>query len=141
MKFAQRVFRIAGIYGVVVITPLFFLESQVGRDNPAGITHREFFYGFICVTLAAQFMFLVIATDPIRYRPLMVVGMWEKFSYCVACVVLLMNHRAPVERGILFLPRYRARSFVRGRMVSDSRGPSLRLYEQIQKPPVKGGLS
>jgi hypothetical protein len=103
MKFAKWVFRIAGIYGVIVITPLFFLESQVGRDNPAGITHPEFYYGFICVTLAAQFMFLVIATDPVHYRPLMVVGMWEKFSYGVACVVLLMNHRVPSSVGFFCL--------------------------------------
>ena len=100
MKTAKWIFRIAGIYGVLVITPLYFMEPLVGRDNPAGITHPEFFYGFVCVTLAAQFMFLVISMDPIRYRPLMVVGMWEKFSYVVACIILLMHHRVPSSVGL-----------------------------------------
>ena len=100
MKLAKWIFRIAGTYGVLVIAPLYFMEDLVGRDNPSGITHPEFFYGFVCVTLAAQFMFLVISTDPVRYRPLMVVGMWEKFSYVVACAILLMHHRVPSSGAI-----------------------------------------
>lgn len=93
MNFAKRVFGIAGIYGIAVVAPMYFLESIVGRDHPAGITHPEFFYGFICVTLACQFMFLVIARDPQRFRPLMLVSVWEKYSYVVACAILLLNRR------------------------------------------------
>jgi hypothetical protein len=100
MNIAKWIFRIAGIYGILVIAPLYFMESLIGRDNPAGITHPEFFYGFVCVTLAAQFMFLVIASDPSRYRPLMVVAMWEKFSYVVACIMLLRNHRVPATTAL-----------------------------------------
>ena len=100
MKLAKWIFRIAGIYGVLVIAPLYFMEDLIGKDHPAGITHPEFFYGFVCVTLAAQFMFLVISTDPIKFRPLMVVSMWEKFSYVIACVILLMHHR--VNSSVIF---------------------------------------
>jgi hypothetical protein len=97
MKLARWIFILAGIYGVVVITPLFFMEHHLNDLHPPAITHPEYYYGFVCVCLAAQFMFLVIATDPLRYRPLMVVGMWEKFSWAVACLVLAMMGRIPSQ--------------------------------------------
>ena len=52
MSFARWVFRIAGIYGVLVIAPMYFLESRFPAENPPPITHPEFFYGFVGVTLA-----------------------------------------------------------------------------------------
>ena len=72
MTFARWVYRIAGIYGLVVIGPLYFLEAQIGRDQPAPITHPEYFYGFAGVTLAWQVAFLIIGQDPVRYRWLMI---------------------------------------------------------------------
>lgn len=100
MRIAKWIFGIAGTYGVLVIAPLFFLEPMIRRQRPGGITNPEFYYGFICVTLACQFMFLVIASDPVRYRALMPVGMWEKFSYGVACVVL--NSQGRVDQTVMF---------------------------------------
>jgi len=47
MTFARRVFTIAGIYGLLVVTPLYLLEDRIGRDQPPPITHPEFFYGFL----------------------------------------------------------------------------------------------
>lgn len=46
MKFAGYVFLIAGVYGVLVIAPQYFLEEQVGAEYPPRVTHREFYYGF-----------------------------------------------------------------------------------------------
>ena len=71
MRLARWIFLIAGIYGVLVITPFYFLEDQIGRDYPPAITHPDVYYGFIGVTLAWQIAFLVIATHPLRLRPLM----------------------------------------------------------------------
>ncbi|TWU23634.1 hypothetical protein [Bythopirellula polymerisocia] len=51
-KFAKRVFFWAGVYGVILLVPQFFLEAQIGRDYPPAITHPEHFYGFIGVALA-----------------------------------------------------------------------------------------
>lgn len=104
MKFARWTFGIAGIWGVVVLTPLFFMEQRISAQYPPAITHPEFYYGFVCVALAAQFMFLIIATDPMRYRPMMFVGMWEKFSAVAAVVVLGFMERisSAVASGILF---------------------------------------
>jgi|SRR5579872_615904 len=41
-----------------------------GRDTPPAITHPEYFYGFLGGALAWQFLFLVLSTDPVRYRPM-----------------------------------------------------------------------
>jgi len=72
MKFARIVFLIAGIYGILVLTPLYFLEQTIGRETPPPITHPEFFYGFVGVGLAWQIVFLIIARDPLRFRPMMI---------------------------------------------------------------------
>ena len=47
MKFARIVFRIAAIWGVLVLTPLYFMFNLIGRNDPPPITHPAFFYGFI----------------------------------------------------------------------------------------------
>ena len=52
MRFARVVYFIAGIYGLLVLLPQYFLEEKTGRDFPPAITHPEFFYGFIAVAVA-----------------------------------------------------------------------------------------
>lgn len=86
--FARRVFWWAGIYGLIVLLPQYFLEGQINRDFPPPITHPEHFYGFVGVALAWQFVFLTIARDPVRYRPLMLVAVLEKVSFGFAALVL-----------------------------------------------------
>jgi hypothetical protein len=86
--FARRVFWWAGIYGLIVLLPQYFMEGQINRDFPPPITHPEHFYGFIGVALAWQFVFLTIARDPVRYRPLMLVSILEKVSFGFAALVL-----------------------------------------------------
>jgi hypothetical protein len=93
MKFARRVFLLAGIYGMAVVPPQFFLENQVGRDFPPAITHPEYFYGFAGVALAWQVAFLVIARDPLRYRPIMLAGILEKTSFGIATIMLFLEER------------------------------------------------
>jgi hypothetical protein len=93
-KFPSLVFLIAGIYGVVVLLPQYFLEQKLGRDFPPPPTHPEHFYGFIGVALAWQFVFLMIACDVRRYRPLMLPAIFEKLSFGIAAVVLFAQGRA-----------------------------------------------
>jgi hypothetical protein len=114
----KRLFWIAGIYGVLVILPQYFLEHRVGRDYPPPITHAEYFYGFAGVGLAWQVAFLIIATDPARYRPLIIPSVIEKFSFAGAIAVLFAQGRAPaplcvfavidLTLGILFLIAFRS---------------------------------
>jgi len=116
LKFAKIVFWIAGIWGVLVLTPLYFIFDSIGRNDPPAITHPGFYYGFASVGLAWQVAFLVIARDPVRFRPLMVPSMLEKFGYGVSLMVLHLQGRlhasdlvfagADLLLGMLFLISY-----------------------------------
>lgn len=93
MKFAKVVFWIAAIYGILVITPLYFLYDTIGRQDPPPITHPGFYYGFAGCALAWQFAFIVIARDPTRYRTMMIPAVFEKFSFGASQAVLYFQHR------------------------------------------------
>ena len=88
MKFARYTFLIAGIYGLLALLPQYFLIEKVGRDNPPAVTHSEYFYGFIGVAVAFQLVFLIIASDPVRYRLLMLASVVEKFSFAIPAAIL-----------------------------------------------------
>jgi len=88
IRFARIVFAFAGIYGFLVLAPGYFMEAQVGIDSPPAITHPIYYYGFIGVALAWQALFLLIASDPMRYRPVMLAGVLEKAAFGIAAVVL-----------------------------------------------------
>jgi hypothetical protein len=93
MKFAKVVFWIAAIWGLLVITPLYFMFDLIGRKDPPAITHPGFYYGFVGVALAWQIAFLVIARDPVRLRPMMIPSVVEKFTYGIAVVALVVQGR------------------------------------------------
>jgi len=101
MKFAKYVFTIAGIWGILAITPLFFIFNEIPKKDPPPVTHPLFYYGFAGVALAWQFVFLVIGSNPVRFRPLMLVSILEKLGYFVPAVILYMQHR--VHPGDLFI--------------------------------------
>ena len=116
MKFAKRVYLIAGIYGLIVMLPQYFLENKNGRDFPPAITHPEYYYGFVGITVAWQVAFLVMSRDPIRYRPLMIPTMLEKASWAFAAIALFLLGKLSVPMfgaglldltlGILFVMAY-----------------------------------
>ena len=93
VRFPRTVFLVAGIYGLVVLIPQFFMEGVIARDFPPPLTHPEHFYGFIGVALAWQFAFLLIARDPLRFRLFMLPAILEKLSFGVAALVLCAQHR------------------------------------------------
>jgi|SRR5271166_899181 len=116
MKFAKVVFWVAGIWGVVVIAPLYFLFDLIGKQDPPVITHPGFYYGFAGCALAWQIAFLFIGANPVRLRPMMIPSMVEKFTYGVAVVVLVMQGRmhrtdlvfgaTDLTLGVLFVTAY-----------------------------------
>jgi hypothetical protein len=93
MKFAKVVLWVAGIWGILVLTPLYFLFDVIGRNDPPAITHPGFYYGFAGLGLAWQIAFLFIARDPVRLRPMMIPSVVEKFSWGIAVVVLVTQGR------------------------------------------------
>jgi hypothetical protein len=90
---ARRIFLVAGIYGVLVLLPQYFMEGRTGRDFPPPITHPEHYYGFIGVALAWQVLFFIVARDPVRFRLVMVPATLEKLAFGGAAVVLYLQGR------------------------------------------------
>ena len=92
------------MYGVLVLVPQYFMEARIGRDFPPPITHPEHFYGFIGVALAWQLVFFVIASDPVRFRPVMWAAVVEKLAFGLAAIVLFTQQRiaAPILAAGLF---------------------------------------
>ncbi len=101
MKFAKVVFWVAGIWGLVVITPLYFMFDLIGKQDPPAITHPGFYYGFVGCALAWQIAFICIGRDPVRLRVMMIPSVVEKFTYCTAVVVLVMQGRTN-QRDLVF---------------------------------------
>lgn len=93
MRFARIVFFVAGVYGLLVLLPQYFMEDKTGHLYPPPVTHPEYYYGFIGVAVAWQVLFLVMAQDPARYRVVMLPAILEKASYGVATAVLYAQDR------------------------------------------------
>lgn len=100
MKLTRWLFAMAAVYGFLLMTPMYFAEGQIGRSDPPAITHPEYFYGFIGVTLAWQLVFLLIATQPLRYRPIILAAVLEKVSYGIAGVTLSVQERVSAIIGV-----------------------------------------
>jgi len=97
LRFAKIVFLIAGIYGVLILAPMYFKEGKIGRDTPPAINHPEYFYGFLGAGLAWQILFLVLSRDPLRYRAMILPSILEKVSYGITQVFLFAQHRLPLS--------------------------------------------
>ena len=116
MKFAKVVFWVAGILGLLTITPLYFMFDVIPKKDPPAITHPGFYYGFVGCALAWQIAFICIARDPVRLRVMMIPSVVEKFTYCTAVVVLVMQGRTnprdlvfaatDITLGVLFVAAY-----------------------------------
>jgi hypothetical protein len=116
MKLARWIFGVAGVYGLVLLVPFYFLEDRIGQETPPAITHPEFFYGFVGLGVAWQIAFVCLAVDPVRYRLMMIPSMVEKFAFAIAVGVLFLKDRVPARLvgfggvdlvfGILFCVAY-----------------------------------
>jgi hypothetical protein len=113
MRFAKTVFTGAGLWGLVVLAPMYFMFDLVGRQYPPPITHPDFYYGFVGLGIAWQVAFLVIGRDPARFRPMMIPAVVEKFMFVVSQGALYVQGRVGVGQlaaagpdlvlGILFI--------------------------------------
>jgi hypothetical protein len=93
MKFARYVFIGAGIWGIAVLTPLYWLVDISGRHYTPPNDYPAFFFGFIAVALVWQIAFLMIGSNPARFRPLMIPAMLEKFSYVSTLLIFYGQSR------------------------------------------------
>ena len=87
MKFAKWVFLIAGILGLLSTIPLAFTEKMMGVRQP------EFYYGFVFLDICWQIVYLILSSDAVRYRPIMIVAFLAKGSGTVALTWLYLQGR------------------------------------------------
>lgn len=92
-RFASRTFAIAGIYGLIVLLPLYFAEPAIARRT-LPLNHPEYFYGFLGAASVMQLVYLTIARDPVRFRPLMPLAVLAKLNFFLAVAILYMGGRA-----------------------------------------------
>ena len=93
VKFTRWVFLVAGVWGVLVLTPMYFLYDGGGARTPTALTNPDFYYGFASVALAWQILFFFVSTNPMRYRPIIIPSLIEKFGYVATLVFLFMQNR------------------------------------------------
>lgn len=93
MPFAKWVFLLAGVSGLLLVAPPYFLEAWAGEFDPPPVNHPEYYYGFLGVTLAGQLLYLLIASDPVRFRPAMPLGALGKASFATAIAALYAAER------------------------------------------------
>jgi hypothetical protein len=95
MRLAKYVFTGAGIWGIVVLSPLYSLLDITGRRYVPPADYPQFFYGFLSVAMAWQMAFLVIGSNPARLRPLMIPAILEKLGYVGTLIVMYLGARIP----------------------------------------------
>jgi len=93
VTFARWTFGMAGVLGLIVLMPLYFLEDFVGNRFPPPVTHPEYYYGFVGAAGAMQLVYLLIASNPRRYRPVMPIAVVAKLTFGIAALVLFMQGR------------------------------------------------
>lgn len=91
MPFAKWTYRIAGIYGLLVLLPMYFTIGRIEQQKPPAVTHVEFYYGFVGMAVTWQILFLLISTDVHRYRRLMPVSWLEKLVFGVPVMILALH--------------------------------------------------
>jgi hypothetical protein len=95
MRFAKWVFVAAGVYGLLVIAPMYLLEGAVVRFY-GPLTQPVWYYGFVGTALPFQLIYLMIGADPVRFRPMMPITALAKLLFGGAALVLFAMGRAPV---------------------------------------------
>ena len=95
MKAPRLIFTIAGIYGLLVLTPFLFLERRVAESTPGGLNHPEYYYGFLGSALVMQLVYLATGREPVRFRPLMPIAALAKAAFFATILILWLQERVP----------------------------------------------
>ena len=96
----RRIFTIAGIYGLVVLLPLYFGEHLLATMGQV-LTKPEYYYGFIGAASSFQLVYLMIGRDPVRFRPLMPLTLIAKLSFTIPVAILFLTGRVDLLTMIM----------------------------------------
>ena len=107
IKLARGIFIAAALYGFAVLGAWMFITPKM--VGSASTQQPEIYYGFGSIGLAWQPVFLLIASDQLRYRPLMLIAaIGEKFFFVGILTVLMLRHIA----GLHWIPAAAADGFL-----------------------------
>lgn len=95
VRTARLTYRFAGVYGLIVLIPFFFLEARIAAASPSGLSHVEYYYGFLGAAGVMQLVYLTIARDPVRFRPLMPLCALAKTAFFLPVAILWAQGRIP----------------------------------------------
>ena len=105
MRLARIVFRIAGAWGLIILTPLYWLFPG-DAGGAAVFNYAQAYYAFLGVTIAWQLVFFVIASSPVAMRPLMPVAIVEKMGYVVPIAMLAAQGRVTSAQASSAVPDF-----------------------------------
>jgi len=88
-KAARVIFGIAALWGLIVLPPLFFMAPWL--DPPPN--RPEDYYGFLGAATVMQLVYLTIARDPVRFRPIMPLGALSKAAFFTTVLILWLQGR------------------------------------------------
>ena len=91
MKLAKWIFLIAGIFGLISTIPLAFAEKIMSVQQPV------FYYGFVCLDICLQIVYIIISTSPMRFRPMMIPAFLAKASGTVALTWLYLIDKVSTQ--------------------------------------------
>ena len=106
MRFARIVFRIAGTWGLIILTPLYWLFPGDAGGPGAVFTYGQAYFGFLGVTVAWQIAFFVIASSPVTMRRLMPVAIVEKAAYVLPIAILAAQGRVTGAQASSAVPDF-----------------------------------
>jgi len=87
MRLAKWIFLTAGVLGLLSTVPLLFTENAMGVKQP------EFYYGFVFLNICWQILYLLLSSNPVRYRLMMIPAFLAKGSGTVALTWLYLLGR------------------------------------------------
>lgn len=93
VRIARLIFGIAAFYGLAVLAFFYFAEPLYTRHDPPGLSHPEHYYGFLGAAAVMQLVYLAIARDPLRFRPLMPIAVLAKLVFFATMAVLFAMGR------------------------------------------------
>jgi hypothetical protein len=87
MKFVRIIFALAAAWGFLALVPGLFAEAG---------PRPEYYYGFTGLALVFQLIFIMIAIDPVRYRPLILIAILEKLAFFLPVTLLYWQGRVAI---------------------------------------------
>lgn len=91
-RFARAVYRSAAVYGAIVLLPAYLIPLP----DPYKLTQ----IGFVGLALVFQGLFWVIGGDPVRYRALVPLTLFEKLCFGIPAVAYALRGQTDAVTGI-----------------------------------------